>query len=81
MIRLLDQIKTYPFPNFSLWQILAILEQVKKSTYTCNSKSIAAESKTIAYEGKGEEFEKANVIGDTDVFVVVPIGGAIVHPP
>ena len=24
--------------------------------------------------------ESANAIGDTDVFVVVPIGGAIVHP-
>ena len=56
------------------------LAQVKQSTYTCNSKSIAAECKTIAYEGKGEEFEEANAIGDTDVFVVVPIGGAIVHP-
>ena len=31
VIRLLDQIKTYPFPNFSLWQILAILAQVKQS--------------------------------------------------
>ena len=38
------------------------------------------ECKTIAYEGKGEEFEKANAIGDTDVFVVVLIVGAIVHP-
>ena len=56
------------------------LAQVRQSTYTCNSKSIAAECKTIAYEGKGEEFEKANAIGDMDVFVVVPIGGAIVHP-
>ena len=56
------------------------LAQVKQSTYTCNSKSIAAECKIIAYEGTWEEFEKANAIGDTDVFVVVPIGGAIVHP-
>ena len=56
------------------------LAQVKQSTYTCNSKSIAAECKTIAYEGKGEKFEKANAIGDTDVFAVVLIGGAIVHP-
>ena len=56
------------------------LAQVRQSTYTCNSKSIAAESKTIAYEGKEEEFEKANAIGDTDVFVRVPLGGAIVHP-
>ena len=31
VIRLLEQIKTYPFPNFSLWQILAILAQVKQS--------------------------------------------------
>ena len=42
--------------------------------------SIAVGCKTIAYEGKGEEFEKANAIGDTYVFVVVPIGGAIIHP-
>ena len=56
------------------------LAQVKQSTYTCNSKSVAAECKTIAYEGKEEEFEKANAIGDTDVFAVVLIGGAIVHP-
>ena len=56
------------------------LALVKQSTYTCNSKSVIAECKTIAYEGKGEEFEDANTIGDTDVFVVVAIGGAIVHP-
>ena len=56
------------------------LAQVKQSTYTCNSRSIAAECKTIAYEGKGEDFEKANAIGDTDFSVVVSIGGAIVHP-
>ena len=54
--------------------------QVKQSTYTCNSKSIAAECKTIAYEGKGRSLEGANTIGDTDVLSVVPIGGAIVHP-
>ena len=56
------------------------LAQVKQSTYTCNSKIIATEFKTSAIEGKEEEFEKANAIGDMDVFVVVPIGGAIVHP-
>ena len=56
------------------------LAQVKQSTYTCNSKNIVAECKTIAYEGKGEEFEKANAILDADVFVVVLMGGAIVHP-
>ena len=27
VIRLLDQIKTYPFPNFSSWQILAIMDK------------------------------------------------------
>ena len=31
VIRLHDQLKIYPFPNFSLWQILAILAQVKQS--------------------------------------------------
>lgn len=31
VIRLLDQIKIYPFPNFSLWKILANLAQVKQS--------------------------------------------------
>ena len=56
------------------------LAQIKQSTYTCNSKSIATESKTIASEGKGRSLECANAIGDTYVFVVVPIGGAIVHP-
>ena len=29
---------------------------------------------------KGKGLESANAIGDTDVFVVVPIGGAIIHP-
>ena len=33
VIRLLDQIKTYPFPSFSLWQILANLGQVKQSSH------------------------------------------------
>ena len=56
------------------------LAQVKQSTYKCNSKIIAVECKTIAYEGKGEEFEKATTIEDTDVFVVFPIGGAIIRP-
>ena len=50
------------------------------ATYTCNSKSIAAECKTIAYEGKGMSLECAKAIGDTEIFGVVPIGGAIVHP-
>ena len=56
------------------------LAQVKQTTYTCNSKSIASECKTIAYEGKGMGLECANAIGDRDVFGVVPIGGAIIHP-
>ena len=55
------------------------LARVKQSTYTYNSKSIAAECKTIAYEGKGSSLECANAIGDTEIFGVVPIGGAIVH--
>ena len=39
------------------------------------------ESNTIAYEGKGEEFEEANAIWrHGDFLSVVPIGGAIVHP-
>ena len=29
---------------------------------------------------KGRVFEDSNAIGDTNVFVMVPIGGAIVHP-
>ena len=29
---------------------------------------------------KGRVLEDSNAIGDMDVFVVVPIGGAIVHP-
>ena len=31
-------------------------------------------------KSKGKGLEDSNAIGDTDVFVVVPIGGAIVHP-
>ena len=31
-------------------------------------------------ECKGMGFECANTIGDTKIFGVVPIGGAIVHP-
>ena len=33
-----------------------------------HDKSIAAEFNTISYEGKGEEFEEANAIGDTEIF-------------
>ena len=29
---------------------------------------------------KGRVLEDSNAIGDTDVFGVIPIGGAIVHP-
>ena len=29
---------------------------------------------------KGWDLECANTIGDTEIFGVVPIGGAIVHP-
>ena len=81
---LLDQIKILPFPNFSSWQILAILGQVKQSSHNSSkhAKSIlAAESKACnLQECKGTGLENSNAIGDTDVFVVVPIGGAIVHP-
>ena len=84
MIRLLDQIKTLPFPNFNTWQILAILGQVKQSSHNSSkhAKSIlAAESKACnLQECKGKGLENSNAIGDTDVFGVVPIGGAIVHP-
>ena len=31
-------------------------------------------------ECKGKGLENSNAIGDTDVFPVVPIGGAILHP-
>ena len=41
----------------------------------------AAESKACnLQECKGKGLEDSNAIGDTDVFGVVPIGGAIVHP-
>ena len=41
----------------------------------------AAESKACnLQECKGKGLENSNTIGDTDVFVVVLIGGAIVHP-
>ena len=62
VIRLLDQIKTYPFPNFSLWQILAILAQVQQSTYTCKSKSMAAECKSLHMKVKGKGLERANTM-------------------
>ena len=84
MIRLLDQLKTMPFSNFSLWQILAILAQVKQSSHNSSkhAKSLwAAESKACnLQEYKGKGLEKSNTIGDTDVFPVVRIGGAILHP-
>ena len=42
---------------------------------------LEAESKACnLQETKGMRLECANAIGDTDVFVVVPIGGAIIHP-
>ena len=84
VIRLLDQLKAIPFPNFRLWQILFIFEQVKQSS--CNlskhAKSIeAAEIKACnLQECKRKGLENSNAIGDTDVFGVVLIGGAIVHP-
>ena len=31
-------------------------------------------------ECKGMGFECANTIGDTEIFGMVPIGGAIIHP-
>ena len=54
--------------------------QVKQSTYTCNSKSIVAECKSLHMKVKGEEFggSKRNV--DMEIFGVVSIGGAIVCP-
>ena len=60
------------------------LEQVKQSQYNSSkhSESIwAAESKACnLQESKWEEFggSKRNV--DTEIFGMVPIGGAIVHP-
>ena len=84
VIRLLDQLKTMSFPNFRVWQILAILGQVKQSSHNSSkhAKSIlAAESKACnLQECKGKGLEDSNAIGDMDVFVMVPIGGAIVHP-
>src|SRR3954467_12737374 len=84
VIRLLDQIKTTPFPNFSSWQILAILGQVKQSSHDSSkhAKSIyVAESKACnLQECKGKGLENSNAIGDKDVFPVVRIGGAILHP-
>ena len=56
----------------------------KHSQYNSSkhAKSIrAAGSKACnLQECKGMGLESANAIGDTDVFGVVPIGGAIVHP-
>ena len=58
--------------------------QVKQSSHNSSkhAKSIlAAESKACnLQESKGKGLGNSNAIGDTDVFVVVPIGGAIVHP-
>ena len=36
--------------------------------------------KIIAYEGKGEEFGGSTRNVDTEIFGMVSIGGAIVHP-
>src|SRR3954468_17018478 len=84
VIRLLDQIKAMPFPNFSSWEILASLGQVKQSSHNSSkhAKSIyAAESKACnLQECKRKGLENSNAIGDTDVFPVVQTGGAILHP-
>ena len=49
------------------------------STYTCNSESIAAESKTLHTKVK-EGFGEGKHNGDMKISGMVPIGGAIIHP-
>ena len=83
MIRLLDQIKTYPFPNFSSWQILATLDKSSNLNTIQASMQRVYEQRKVKHATcknvKGRVWS-ANAIGDTDVFVMVPIGGAIIHP-
>ena len=50
------------------------IEQACKECMNSESKSCNLQ------ECKGKGLENLNSIGDTDVFVMVPIGGAIVHP-
>ena len=61
-----------------------LVGQVRQSSHNSSkhAKSIlAAESKACnLQECKGKGLEKSNAIGDMDVFPVVRIGGAILHP-
>ena len=76
--------KTYPFPNFSSWQILATLDKSSNLNTIQASMQRVYEQRKVKHATcknvKGRVLEDSNAIGDTDVFVVVPIGGAIVHP-
>ena len=56
VIRLLDQIKTYPFPNFSLWQILANLQE-------CNLNTIQASMQRVSEQRKVKHATCKNVNG------------------
>ena len=64
---------------FGLSGVLGTIQQYISSKY---AKSVyAAESKACnLQECKGKGLEKSNASGDTDVFPVVRIGGAILHP-
>ena len=55
----------------------------KHDTYQASMQRVYRQRKVkhaILQECKGMGLECGNAIGDTKIFCVVPIGGAIVHP-
>ena len=60
-----------------IWTSQAIITQFKQAC----KEYIAAEIKAFnLQESKGKGLEDSKAVGDTNVFLVVPIGGAIIHP-
>ena len=60
-----------------IWTSQAIITQYKQA---CKEYIAADINAFNLQESKGKGLEDSNVVGDTDVFGVVPIGGAIAHP-
>ena len=56
---------------------------MKQSSHNSSKQARVYEQRKVKHATcknvKGKGLEDSNAIGDTDVFVVVPIGGAIVH--
>ena len=77
VIRLLDQIRLNLFPYFNCGQILAILTGLVHPTHASQQ---VWQWKVKTSICKRVEIGRSNAIGDTKIFPVVPIGGAIVRP-